>query len=230
MIPDLEYLCSVQTLNHIERSINNSDWIFLILFGSLIILALVRYFFSDRFNSFIQLPISNKYFLIAAKESLLAHPFTMLLFLINMVVTAIFGMLVLHYLVDSSFTIGLPLFFQTLAGLVGFVLVRLFAEKLVGIVFGIETLVNQYLFEKLSYHNFLALFLGIAAIVFLWMFNKSILVLCIALGTVIVGYTISLIASLKSNEKLIFTNFFYFILYLCALEISPFILAYKMVT
>ncbi|MBV1923025.1 MAG: DUF4271 domain-containing protein, partial [Flavobacteriaceae bacterium] len=37
---------------------------------------------------------------------------------------------------------------------------------------------------------------------------------------------ISLINSYKTYKKNILNNFFYFILYLCALEISPFIILY----
>ncbi len=217
----------MQSVSHIERSIASQDWIFLALSACLVILALLRSYHGDSFTSFLQLPLSNKYFLVAGKKFTVIHPFTLILFLVNLIITSLFLVLVLHYLVNPEFTIGLPLFFQTLASVLGFVSVRLLIEKLVGTVFGIESLINQYLFEKLTYQNLIALLLGIASILFLWLFKESVIVLYLALGAVIVGYTISLFYSFKSNEKLIFGNFFYFILYLCALEISPFILVYK---
>ena len=58
--------------------------------------------------------------------------------------------------------------------------------------------------------------------------NKEIILLyCI---TTIVINAIALFYSYKTNGKLIITNFFYFILYLCALEISPYIILYKVFT
>ena len=40
-----------------------------------------------------------------------------------------------------------------------FVLVKTSIEKLIGSIFAIETIVNRYIFTKLSYRNFISLFL-----------------------------------------------------------------------
>jgi len=58
--------------------------------------------------------------------------------------------------------------------------------------------------------------------------NKEIM-LVFCLVTAVVN-AIALFYSFKTNGKLIITNFFYFILYLCALEISPYIILYKVLT
>ena len=55
--------------------------------------------------------------------------------------------------------------------------------------------------------------------------NKAIVLTFIILLTVI--NTIGLLTSYKSNLNLIKRDFFYFILYLCALEIGPYIILYK---
>lgn len=55
--------------------------------------------------------------------------------------------------------------------------------------------------------------------------NKEIMIV-FCLVTLVIN-AIALFYSYKTNRKLIITNFFYFILYLCALEISPYIILYK---
>ena len=47
------------------------------------------------------------------------------------------------------------------------------------------------------------------------------------IGLLVLNF-IGFLSTFKSYQKLILSNFFYFILYLCALEIGPYIILYKL--
>ena len=122
------------------------------------------------------------------------------------------------------------LFVKILGGVVGFVVAKIIVEKTIGIIFNIENIIHQYVHQKLSYRNLMSvLFLIMLFIVaYVTPINKDItLVFCLI--TVVIN-AIALFYSYKTNGKLIITNFFYFILYLCALEISPYVILYMVFT
>jgi len=128
---------------------------------------------------------------------------------------------------DSFSNYDSILFIQILSGVILFTLFKYYLEKLVAYVLGIELMVNTFLYEKISYLNWVGIALWIACL--LLYFNP--LLDSIPLSILIISYSslyiLSFIVSIKRISKAIFANFFYFILYLCALEIAPYVILYK---
>jgi hypothetical protein len=110
-----------------------------------------------------------------------------------------------------------------------FILIKVLLERLIGSLFTIDNLIDRYLFQKTSYKNFLGLLLIPINVILLFSItpNKTIILSAIILLAAI--NTIGLLTSYKSNLNLIKRDFFYFILYLCALEIGPYLILYKVV-
>jgi hypothetical protein len=102
-------------------------------------------------------------------------------------------------------------------------------EKLIGSIFDIETIINKYIFTKLSYRNFISLFLIVLNFIFYFSVEPTMLLLFIFSGLIVVLNLFILFINYKNYRSLIFSNFFYFLLYICALEISPYLILYKVI-
>ncbi|MEP2936214.1 MAG: DUF4271 domain-containing protein [Gilvibacter sp.] len=209
------------------REIASNDWLIFVCVGCFLLLAIAKRLFPERSLEFSQLPVSNKYFLAKGRNAELNHPFTILLWFASVVNLSLFIGLLLVPSQRDPLSLEIMGFVQILAVVFGFILVKVLLEKLIGIVFDIEPLINQYIFEKISYINLLSVFLFAANVIYIWGYHDTKIVLWIVFAGAAATILLSLLYSYKTNEKLIFSNFFYFILYLCALEISPYLLAYK---
>jgi hypothetical protein len=108
--------------------------------------------------------------------------------------------------------------------------VKYLTEKIIGEVFNISTFLDNYVFYKITYKNFLAIL--VLPILFIFTYG--------GVNTPIFGYLFLAVWAVANilvlskyyskNQKLVFGNWFYFILYLCTLEIAPYFILYKVVT
>jgi len=210
------------------RLVENKDWIILIFVGVFILLAIVKTKFPRRFQEFMLLPITNKYFSVEGKSSEVTHPFSLLLFIVQAVSLSLFICIVLT-LGTGNFKNTPILFLQVFTGYTLIILAKYYVEKLVAHVFDIEKLVQDYLYEKLSYINLLSLIVFIANLIFFFIYFPDGTTINFVIAGFVFLYVIALISSIKKNTTLILRNFLYFILYLCALEFAPYVILYKLV-
>ncbi len=214
-------------MDYVARTWENLDWVTLILVGCLLCYSLAKYLYPKRFQEFTVLPITNKYFLVSGKGDEIKHPFNILLFIPQVLLVSLFAYLFIKVTHETVFESPLLIFIQICTGYAVFVLSKFMIEKLIGAIFNFETLSNKYLYQKLSYRNLLAALFFIGNLLFYYILEPSALALLIFIGIIVVLNGISLFYSYKTNSTVIFNQLFYFILYLCALEISPYIILYK---
>jgi len=100
-------------------------------------------------------------------------------------------------------------------------------ERLIGSLFEIDQLIDNYIFQKISYKNYIGLLLLPINALLIFSVTPSRQIIFLVLSILLIISVIGLITSFKSHQSLIKKNFFYFILYLCALEIAPYIILYK---
>jgi len=212
-------------MQNIHRTIESLDWITFILVGCVILVTVLRVVYPKRFDDFIKLPISNNYFLTKGKFEELKHPFSVLFFLIQVLTLSLFIFLFFLEKGELSATIFIKI---TLASFT-FILIKTCIEKLIGSIFDIETIINNYIFTKLSYRNFISLFLIVLNFIFYFSVEPTMLLLFIFSGFIVVLNLFILFINYKNYRSLIFSNFFYFLLYICALEISPYLILYKVI-
>ena len=212
-------------MQNIHRTIESLDWITFILVGCVILVTVLRVVYPKRFDDFIKLPISNNYFLTKGKFEELKHPFSVLFFLIQVLTLSLFIFLFFLEKREVSATIFIKI---TLASFT-FILIKTCIEKLIGSIFDIETIINNYIFTKLSYRNFISLFLIVLNFIFYFSIEPTMLLLFIFSGFIVVLNLFILFINYKNYRSLIFSNFFYFLLYICALEISPYLIIYKVI-
>ena len=199
------------------------DWVTLIMVGCILIIAILKVIYPKRFNDFIRLPVSNNYFLAKGKSEELRHPFSILLFVIQLISISLF--INLFFLEKGKANV--LLFLQILFVVFVFIIVKTSIEKMIGAIFSIEKLIDHYIYEKLSYRNFLSLLLIIANLIFYFSIKPDLNTLLILTGILFLVNMLILSYSYKNYRSLIFSNLFYFLLYICALEISPYLILYK---
>ena len=210
-------------MRYTNRIIESLDWVTLIMVGCILIIAILKVIYPKRFNDFIRLPVSNNYFLAKGKSEELRHPFSILLFIIQLISISLF--INLFFLEKGKANV--LLFLQILFVVFVFIIVKTSIEKIIGTIFSIEKLIDHYIYEKLSYRNFLSLLLIIANLIFYFSIKPDLNILLILTGILFLGNMLILSYSYKNYRSLIFSNLFYFLLYICALEISPYLLLYK---
>ena len=210
-------------MRYTNRIIESLDWVTLIMVGCILIIAILKVIYPKRFNDFIRLPVSNNYFLAKGKSEELRHPFSILLFIIQLISISLF--INLFFLEKGKANV--LLFLQILFVVFVFIIVKTSIEKMIGAIFSIEKLIDHYIYEKLSYRNFLSLLLIIANLIFYVSIKPDLNILLILTGILFLGNMLILSYSYKNYRSLIFSNLFYFLLYICALEISPYLILYK---
>ena len=210
-------------MRYTNRIIESLDWVTLIMVGCILIIAILKVIYPKRFNDFIRLPVSNNYFLAKGKSEELRHPFSILLFVIQLISISLF--VNLFFLEKGKANV--LLFLQILFVVFVFIIVKTSIEKMIGAIFSIEKVINHYIYEKLSYRNFLSLLLIITNLIFYFSIKPDLNTLLILTGILFLVNMLILSYSYKNYRSLIFSNLFYFLLYICALEISPYLILYK---
>nr|WP_255527995.1 DUF4271 domain-containing protein [Salegentibacter sp. BLCTC] len=214
----------------VERHISSIDWITLTLMGAFLILAIVRTAYPQRFDDFMSLLASNKFMVFRGKKNKAFHPFNILLFFIHLISFSLIFFLFFNFFWAESSLEPLFLFIRIATAYASFVLLKFGLEKIIGNVFYLDAQIDAYLYQKISYRNFIGLVLLIPGSIFIYTFTPTALILYSLLGILVLSNIFSLLLIYRKNQSLITANWFYFILYLCALEISPYIILYKLIT
>ncbi len=210
-------------MQYVERSTESLDWITLIIVGCIVLLAFTKVRYAKRFEDFIRILFSKNYFLAKGKLEEITHPFSLFLFVIQVLSISLFINLFfsLEAEEDSMF------FIRILLGVFMFIIIKASLEKIIGSIFSVEGIINKYVYEKLTYRNFLAIILLISNMVFYFSIKPNLTTLLVFTGFIVLFNVTLLFFSYKNYRSIINGNFFYFLLYLCTLEISPYLLLYK---
>ncbi len=198
----------------------------LLLLGCFTLITIAKAVHEIRFQTFLELFISNKYLKIYGKEQ---NPnfgtFNILLFFVQIIV---FG----FFIQFASIYFNHPLEYHITIVIVGialFILFKYYFEKLIATIFNIEFFTEHYNFHKVSYRSLISIvLLPFITLLVYSPLNKDIVIL-ITIGLFILLNSIAFVVTLKNHQKLIINSLFYFILYLCALEIAPYLIALKLV-
>jgi len=203
------------------------DWITLVVILCLILLTAAKLINSNRFNELLLLPISNKYFLVHGKNRTIFSTFNVLLLLVQILSVSIFLYFLITVFFNEFKTQGVLLYLQIVLYYTLFLGVKFYIEKIIANLFSFDEYLEIYLYHKLSYRNLMGIFLLGINILFLYTLPQSPLLLLILILILLLVNLLSLFYTYRTNEKFIIDRFFYFILYLCALEISPYLILYK---
>ena len=213
----------------IERISVSSDWVTLIFLVVLILIAVLQLNFTERFSKLFSLVYSEKYYTDFYKSRPLIfnwfHVIFFFIIIFNISLALYFALNALNGpLENESFFIYSKILIMTSA----YFGIRYVIGFFLAYIFELEEDQNYFTFLKISN---LAL-VSILVLPFLVLANYSTGVFHKFLITfgLVVSLAIALFRYfvLIKNEKLSFNNIFYLFLYLCALELAPFIVIYKL--
>lgn len=207
------------------RIIENKDWATALFVLSLILIALTKSVFENRFNDFTKLIYSDKYIKMYRDSSHLMSGFTIALFVVQIISFAFFLQLFLSYYGRASKSDWM-LFIQLFTFITYFVLAKFLIEKIIATAFKIEEFMEQFNLKKVTYRTYIGLIiLPIDLILYYFdTFSKNIFLPIFTIALIINIFTYLL--TIKNYQSLIMGKLFYFILYLCALEIAPYYFMY----
>ncbi len=209
------------------REIISTEWYTILIVLSIFILAIAKYIYTIRFDDFLLVIGNSKYLKIYAREQKFIDHFDSLLYTNLIISLSLFSFLAYNTLFDSIVFTPL-LFLKILIGIGALILIKILLERLIGSLFEIDDLMDTYLFQKTNYKNYIGLILLPINIIICFVAPSSPLLIYITIGLIVLINIIGFITSFKTHQKTIINNLFYFILYLCALEIAPYIVLYKL--
>ena len=155
--------------------------------------------------------------------------FTILLFIVQIISFSFFIQLVLNffgYVSKTDWVIFIRIF--TFFGI--FVLSKFLIEKIVATIFNIEEFAEQFNLQKVSYRTFIGLILLPINIYLFYNNTSSNILIYFTIAVILIINLFSYLVSLKIYQNLLIGKLFYFILYLCALEIAPYYFIYYLIT
>lgn len=210
-------------------SIKN-DWITLIFLLIFLLLVLVKLIYKERLYQLVSIGFSKKYFLNYGKDNRLTfNSFNGILFIVQSLIILLIAYAFLLFYSPQLIQESNFLFLKIVVGSAIIFLLRYVIGKSLGLLFDIKNSHNHIAFVKMSYlFSVFLLTLPFLLLVFysekynLLFFHLLIAILTILL---IIRYLFIFI----NNKKFIATELFYFILYLCALEIAPILILFKII-
>jgi hypothetical protein len=212
------------------RILENKDWATLLFVLTFAVVAMTKSAYETRFSEFSKLIFSDKYAKIYRDNNHLKSSFTIGLFFVQVISFAFFILLTLNIFDDSIKKTDWILFIQIATFLLYFILAKYLIEKIVATSFNIDDFADLFNLQKVTYRTYIGvLILPINAVLFYYDNIPQIIPL------VIIGISLSLslysyFISIKTYQNVIFSKLFYFILYLCALEIAPYYFLYYWIT
>ena len=210
------------------RDIISNDFFTILLVAGLIVAAAAKLASPKRFNDFLSVIGNSKYLKIYSREQKFFDKFDALLFTNLIISVSLFSFITYKFFTNTN-TISPDTMFKISFGICVYILIKVFVERLIGSLFQMDAMIDQYLFQKISYKNYLGIALIPINALLLYSFKPTLTFFYVTVILLFVVILIGLFTSLKAHQSLIKYNIFYFILYLCALEIAPCIILYKVI-
>jgi len=211
------------------RNLISTEVFTILILVSLLLIASAKLIYPKRFSDFTSIVVNFKYLKMYARDQKFLDGFEALLFGNLVIGLAIFSYQFYNKSQIVSETSELLLLKIGFA-IALFILIKVLLERLISSVLNIDPIINSYLFQKISYKNFIGLILIPVNGILIYTISPNTLIFISILSVLAIVNCIGSLSFFKRNQNIIKKNLFYFILYLCALEISPYVILYKLIT
>ena len=205
------------------REVQFNDIYTTIIVACLAIIVGAKYLKPQRFIDILRLLGNSNYLRIYFKDHKFLDPFDIILFL-NFCLNGMLISLLTYIQLLKKTDIDIVLFLKLSVVFGAVVLVKILIELGIGYLFDIQKIFHSYVFQQVSFFNFLGIILLPlnSLLIFGVPNNRFLLTFILSISGLIL--LIGMLKSIKFYQKLLINNLFYFILYLCTLEIGPYIL------
>ncbi len=208
-----------------NRIIENKDWATLLFILCFLLVIVTKSAFENKFSDFKNLFFSERYVKMYKDNTHLMTFFTFFLFIVQVLSFGIFIHYILYYFNFIQKTDWIA-FIQIITGLSYLILSKYLTEKIVATSFDVEDISEQYNMLKVSYRNYISLLLLPITIILYYNLKPELIVLQVIIGIILFSNILIFVKGIKIFQKIIIAKLFYFILYLCALEIAPYYFMY----
>ncbi len=198
------------------------DGFTIIILLNLIIVTLAKALNNSKFRQFIFIYLNNSYLKFSTNNNSFLSSFNSLLNINYLISLSVYISILLSYSnsgVNNNFEISI--FLKTLFIVVLFIYTKYLFEILVGWSFDIRKFIITFNLQKNSFNKLIGIIIILFNSLSIYSFPGSVTFIKISIFFVISLYLVGLYKVIILNDKLILSNMFYFILYLCTLEIVP---------
>jgi len=216
-------------MDYIYREIPVSNWQTILVIICLGLLAVAKKVNGVQFSHFVMFYNANKYNALHHNSGKISSLFNTILILFQALSVSMFVYLsfkVFDWQVPSK---DIMLYTKIVIIYTVILIFKILIEKIIAALFTIDSVIDEYLLYKISWRNFVALILLPVTIVFMYSVQLTKVLFISILVSVLLGNIVVYSFYYKKNEKTILNNKFYFILYLCTLEIAPYFILYKLI-
>lgn len=211
------------------RNYITHEWFTIFTIIGLFTIVVAKYVNTLRFYDFINVIGNSKYLKIYVKDQKFIDQFDSFLF-VNLSLSLSVFIYFTYTTFVSPLDFELVSFLKLLFAVSTIIIIKTLLERLIGSLFEIDGLIDHYLFQKTTFKNYSGLIFLVANLFLIYTSSYIEYIIIITFSLVCIINLIGFLSSFKSHQKLINPNFFYFLLYLCALEIGPYVLLYKVIT
>ncbi len=141
------------------RNIIINDWYTVLIVVCMVFIAAAKLLYSSRFNDYIEIIINSNYLKIYIKDQKFINTFDGLLFINLIISISIFIILSLNSLGNNFQVQNSQLYYKLIVGIGSILIIKVLLDRLIGSLFEIDELMNDYLFQKITYKNYLGLIL-----------------------------------------------------------------------
>jgi hypothetical protein len=211
------------------RNFITHEWFTVFTILGLVAIVAAKYVNTLRFNDFLSVIGNFKYLKIYTKDQKFVDVFDGFLF-VNLAISGSVFLFLGYSKFISPLDFELIPFLKLLLTVSTIIIIKTLLERLIGSLFEIDAVVDNYLFQKTTFKNYSGLVFLVANLFLLYTQNFPKIIIITAFSVICLINLIGFITSFKNYQKIINPNLFYFLLYLCALEIAPYVLLYKVVS
>ena len=211
------------------RNYITHEWFTFFTMIGLFAIVTAKFINTSRFNDFLYVIGNSKYLKIYTKDQKFIDQFDSLLF-VNLTLSLSIFIYFAYSTFISPISFDLISFLKLLFAVSTIIIIKTLLERLIGSLFDIDSLIDDYLFQKTTFKNYSGIVFLIANLFLLYTSSYIEIIIITAFSLVCIINVIGFLSSFKTYQNLINLNFFYFLLYLCALEIGPYVLLYKVIT
>lgn len=197
--------------------------IYVIIF---IIITLLKVLYPNRFFEYINLLVNNRYIIVYEKKDKKTPLFTLSLTLIQWLSLSLFFYLWIHYHKKHLPHITPFIFIDIALILLLSLSLKYLLQRIISYIFELQDFGNHYLFSRLSYSNYASIVMTLLLFITSYSLSINEIYLYGILFIYLIINILSWIMIIKTNQRQVKQYLIYFILYLCTLEIAPYLYFY----
>ena len=208
----------------------DNDWITITFFIMFIILAFQKILFENRLShtSIFFLKKGRVVGYFNKDKNIFFNFYQVLSFVVQILSISLLLYFLRSFFIFKNTYNALYFYLIIVAGVSSYFIIRAIIGSFFAIIFNLETIHKKISYEKISYTNNLILWTLPLLVITNYAKNNFDLFLKITLVVFILLVLLRYLLIIENNKKLIFNNLFYFILYLCVLEIAPLVIIIKL--